>query len=1628
MPIAVPSPVYDPSRVRWNGNVLGMLAYPMHARPAHPAWGVTPIDSGIHMRWAIDPMRAMPGDGFYLFRRPYLANRDTPGLHREMNLRNVATGPAPRLQFGVAGENRPVTFASSLPLTGRGEGGLEFPRAPVDVTITLPTSGREIIIMLTESTTPPLVRSTHGRRLISYDQRPTPGPFQLTLVDPADQLVIRAPGATMQRLAWQRVPGDIDQWSLLARIQPIGVAPLDSATIAGALGPTSLTPAETRTYLQQVIDSVRSGPVAPDLAWNASAGTSGIAIDAAMLTSVITARPQVAAAFGLYSVDQAPLSEAADYLVVGAWRPWGSRPAAGISSFLDLLTWVQSVGLLYLGPAYGIEEARAWTPAAASLQTFHDRATEVRRGLNASGQALLEIPLDMQWSLLGSGGAPLLARQLTTLADITLTLPGEAPDQHPASGTADAQGNLGLHEIAEIPLADLPGTATVSLTPVDPFGHVTPPAVTGSLSLPPSLYPLAPPPIVVSADLHPSAAAADLDVAWQWGGRLRLFHPNAQRFQLEWVEDNDLAAGVPTQQALRDPALTWRSLPAVPATPPRALVIQGAAAALSGITTDGVVYMPEAGASPLAGVRTDLQVAPGAAARLSGWTLTLRGASYPVEEHTVGSAVWLMFRLTAGAAGTPFANLPLDTPQALAIAWSLAPPGPLPAGTTLQAVSGVLAGLLGAGSLVTQGANVFSVLAVTGGTAVLESGAGPQEPGAPAPPRPQPNIGGAQFDAFTTATVPGIAVNPPTQAHSLRTIWVRLRTVDFLGRPGEPSPPLKATWSKVFPPVPAAGPVAARSSPPDAFGRCVIRMRFDPSLANTGYQLYRAGDGALALVWQRIKQRVQASPAAFSGIPAGFVWPAGLQAPVEVNDPIADFRATPASLQIFVNTIKVDEGNGPRPVFDDAFELRGRMARAADPSAFEAAADNDPMQLDDVVERASNLYLYRVRAIDRAAQLSPTSGVSLPVQGLDITPPAPPNLLPALLTQDLLAVRWAAHVDQRVTRYRVRVTGLWQGAPAPAVTEGPPATFSSPIRVEGDRVTLPAFTTPAGGRPALTSLTVIGNPAEQVGGGYVDPGAPTFVFWYAAGTPVLVEATGAGVSIRARVPASFGYGRPNGSAVDPTPLALNRGVLDGDGLGIAARTFSGISIGGVAASALGRWIDGPFLVCDSFQEGDEAVVELTGANAPGGMPVTHTYGRCPATPSLASLSVRQAAIEMSSAIASRLSAGDRISGLFRAVEVSMANQDGTPDPRGSGAVNLAPRARVFRPGFVRRLREGVPLVAAFTRGAGSSTRFVFHDAGGRPLRLLRGVITLAPWSAAETLTGLYESAQVTATGGSVTVPAGADNLSTHVVADARSARLTPALADGAPIVIQAGAASMSERYVPLVWRNATLNAPGLLADGALQLSALYQLTPDGHGGIQPDLAHNHLADVQSDASGLISVKAPFAPGSTVQVRYDGGAPLSTDPARLEWNRALGVNDVGRSWRIEVEALCDFPAPVGVVASAPASLEVLVSPPPAVALSLTSAAWNVSNALRVQFAGPAGLHYQVEAVSLTSGRVFLLADAPPLPDVTVAAAVDGTPLPLNEPLRVHVRARYPNASQTYLSPDQDVPAAIPPDPG
>lgn len=1625
MPIAVPVPVYDPRRVRWNGNVLGMLAYPIRARPADPAWGVTPIDAGIHLRWAIDPLRGMPSDGFYLFRRPYLANRATPGLHRDMDLRQVARAGT-TIQLGVAGENRPVTFSCPLPLIGRG--GLEFPRAPVDVTITLPTSGREIIIMLTESMTPPVVRSTHGRRLISYDQRPTLGPFQLTLVDPADQLVIRAPGATMQRLAWQRVPGDIDQWNLLTQIPPLGTAPLDSATIAGALGRSTLTPAETRQYLQQVIDSVRSGPTAPDLGWNASTGTSGITIDAAMLTSVITARPQVAAAFGLYYVDQAPLAEAADYLVVGAWRPWGARPAAGIASFLDLLTWVQSVGLLYLGPAYGIEEARAWTPAPASMQSFQDRPAEIRRGLDASGQALLEIPLDLQWSLLGTGGAPLLARQLTTLAELTLTLPGAAPDRHPAAGTGDAQGNLGLHEMAEIPLASLPGNATVSLTPVDPFGHVMAPAVTGSLSLSPDLYPLAPPPIGVSANLQPSAAGADLDLAWQWGGRLRLFHPDAQGFQLEWVEDDDLAAGVPAQQALRDPALSWRSLPAVPATPPRALVVGGAATALSGNTTEGVVYTAEAAATPLAGVLTDLQVAPGAAGRLSGWTLTLQGASYPVEEHTVGSAVWLMVRLTSGAAGTPFANLPLDTPQALAIPWSLTPPASLPAGTTLRAVSGPQAGLLAAGALLTQGANVFTVLALAGGTAAFGSGAGPQEPGAPAPPRPQPSPGAAQFDAFSSTTVPGIAVNPPTPSHSLRTIWVRLRTVDFLGRPGEPSPPVKATWSKVFPPVPAAGPHAVRSSPPDAFGRCVIRMRFDPSLASTGYMLYRAGDGALALVWQRVKQRVQASPAAFSGLPPGFVWPAGLQAPADVNDPIADFKATPASLQIFVNTIKVDEGSGPRPVFDDAFELRGRMARAADPSAFDAAADNDPMELDDVVERASNLYLYRVRAIDGAAQLSPPSGVSLPVQGLDIAPPAAPRLLPALQTGDLLAIRWAVHTDPRVTRYRVRVTSLWQGAPAPTVTEGAPAAFPSPIRVEGDRVVLPSFTTPAGGRPALTSLTVAGNPAEQAGAGYVDPGAPVFVFWYAAGTPALAEATGAAASIRTRVPPSFGYGQANGSAVDPAPLALVRGVLHGDGLGVATGTFQGISVGGVTASAFGRWIDGPFLVCDAFQEGDEVVVELTEANAPGGVPVTHTYGRCPAAPGLAALSVARAAVEMPSAIATRLSAGDRVSGLFPATEVSMANPDGTPDPRGSGAANLMPRARLYRSGFARRLREGVPLVAAFTRGAASSVRFVTQDAGGRPPRLLQGTITLPPWSAAETLTGLYEAAQVTVAGGSVTVPAGADNLLTHVVADARSGRLTPALPDGAPAVIQAGGASVSARYLPLLWRAATLNAPGLLADGALQLSALYQLTPDGQGGLQPDLTHDHLGDVLADTSGLISVKAPFAAGSTVQVKYGGGPALSSDPGHLEWNQPLGVNDVGRSWRIEVQALCDFPAPVGVVASAAAGLEVLVSPPPAIALSVTSAAWTGTNALRVQFTGPAGLHYQVEAVSLTSGRAFLLADAPPLNDVTVAAAVDGTPLPLNEPLWVHVRARYPNASQAYLSVDQDVPTAIPPDPG
>ena len=142
------------------------------------------------------------------------------------------------------------------------------------------------------------------------------------------------------------------------------------------------------------------------------------------------------------------------------------------------------------------------------------------------------------WSLHRTDGLPLLAAQQTPLAQVAFS--GAGTDAMPRA-VVSATMPAGLRAAVDVTaprLSDLPGTAQVSLTPLDLFGHLTGPPATRTLALPAELYPVAPPPIGVIAELAPPAGlgAPDLHVSWLWGGRLRLFHPGVRGFAKAGVE------------------------------------------------------------------------------------------------------------------------------------------------------------------------------------------------------------------------------------------------------------------------------------------------------------------------------------------------------------------------------------------------------------------------------------------------------------------------------------------------------------------------------------------------------------------------------------------------------------------------------------------------------------------------------------------------------------------------------------------------------------------------------------------------------------------------------------------------------------------------------------------------------------------------------------------------------------------------------------------------------------------------------------------------------------------------------------------------------------------------------------
>jgi hypothetical protein len=695
---------------------------------------------------------------------------------------------------------------------------------------------------------------------------------------------------------------------------------------------------------------------------------------------------------------------------------------------------------------------------------------------------------------------------------------------------------------------------------------------------------------------------------------------------------------------------------------------------------------------------------------------------------------------------------------------------------------------------------------------------------------------------------------------------------------------------------------------------------------------------------------------------------------------------------------------------------------------FVATADGDPLELDDIAERVEYRYLYRVRAVDLAAQEGPPSGVSEPGQGIDVTAPVPPVAMAPLVTPASAVVRWTPVPDPRVTKYRVTATPRWPGAPVPTVTEGAPAAFPSPIRVENDRISLPGFV--AGPPATVTSVTLGGDLAERITDGYVAAGEGRFVFWYAGGNPALVEATGNAVpTVRDRVPPEYGYGLTDGSSVDPMPLKLAGGVLDGTGLGVGPGQFTRLTMaidGGTPldVGGFGGWVDGTFLTCDAFEEGEQDVLELTEPTGVGKDDVRRTFGRCPAAPGQAPISVRAGVLSLGADATARLAAGDRVSGVFRAADVTRAKADRSPDPRAAAATDQAPHCARYPNGFARRLRDNVPVVVRFTATTGSGQRFLTTGTGGHPLRFRDGSLALPPWNSdRETLTGIFERAQLSLSGGAPQVPAGAINLLSHAVANASTGLVSGILTDGVPVVVTAGTRTIPARYRRLRWQERALAAGGLLGDGELQLTSLFGMAPDDQGGWTPDLAHDRLAEVRVEAGGAITVFDAPANGTPARVTYASApAPVTADPARLEWSLSLTTADVGRSWAISVQAICELPAPVGEIASRPAVVALDITPPAQLPLVVLTAAWTPDLELSVEFAGPPNLLYRIEAHTASDRRRLLIADRPAGTTVITATAVDGTPLPLYEPLDVRLTARFPNAQKVYVSPARTVPPA------
>jgi hypothetical protein len=1622
-------------RVRWNASVLGMLAHPMSTLHGDPAIAVPPADAGTHLRWRFDPLRGWPTDGFYLYRRPHQGHF-MPAVRSVDFTTLPAAGPASQVFVPFFGTKRlRLTHGDGVRILAGGA-GLLLPDTSTALRMFFPVSVHDAAIRLARSAGPIVLQGYHGNELVFHSNVAAGALEPPTCFEMIDELRIN--GANAAVVAVQAVPVYIDNvgWEPIGRVPPLGSPPYDAPSIVRRLGPDGEgTPDDEREDdINSIIDSIRRGATADPVSWVESTlpRTSSIEIEGTVLVDLMSLRPRVARAFGLYAVDAQPLVEAADYMVVAAWcRPSGigalgialfedrdNPPAPAGVRFSDLVQrLVDNPGLLYCAPLFHVSSARALAPVAPATPNVVV-GDETRRQLDVAGNALLEAPLLASWDLAIPPGAepPPLARQFPSLATIEWTVTGNALGEELGSPRVGSMGVRESQEIISIPVDALPTTASVRVTSVDLFGVRSVSATSLSTPFPAELYPTAPPPAAFTGALVRAGTGIELHSAWVWGGRSALFHPGVNGFYLEWLQDLDLPAGQSVREAL-DASAAWRALPRIAPLAQLDFTIDSVADAQLTLATLEAQLVhaeqtPKALGPLYAGVRTSLSIAEAASGRLNGWSVGISGQTFIVTHHTIGGDAWLYFKLPAAdtAIGTPFEGMTIDAERPDAFLQNIVLTPVDDDKTTIIGVSGgaqALAALM-PGALVTQVVEVFGVLARTSNPSnqvIVSTAYEPQQPGATSARR-LPATGGAKVAGVQT-DVRAIPATAPTRDRPLRRVFVRARTQDRFGRQGGPSTPFEVLWTADFPPVPAAGPVVDRGSPSDALGQCRLVVSFNNTLQHCGAELYRSTDEQIRTTWERWLKRARASVPAdqwtLFGLPNGFVWPPGLAAPSDVTNPLTDFATLPDSMRIFINTLRARPAAGRadavgRRVFDEAFERRGRMWRAAAIDGFVATNDGERLEFLDLGERVRNKYYYRATLVDAIQREGDPSGVSLPGQGLDISAPEAPKLLPPLIIPSEMVVRWNASRDQRVTRYQVIRRQLADSIGSDQLVGGSAISFAASLRVEGASVSLPTF--PPDGTPVAKldaptrSLLTEGRLLAKEG---------RFILWYADGNRAALDITDAA-------------GNTTRTTTYPAPLTVDGGVVNTAEWNVAG-TGATLSMadGTGDVTAMGTWRAAPFLCTSRLEEGTPVVLELTSTDTKvDGAFVRRATGRCPAAPTDRLVTVTDGVIDLTDL----MNANERVTGVYLASSVTLATASGTPDPELSGAMALMSQVKSYLAGFVRRLRENVSVVFMFTPLAEAAPRFVGHQ---RRIVFSGGRASVPPWNeSVETLAGVFERSALSIIDGVVTGTDTATNLLYSTVSQPKLGRVLLALPDGSEVVARSADAvtEVRGRSENLVWDKQALRFEGLLDAPGSVVSHLFDATVGADGTVTVDAAKDRLADATgtpqvavNNGKNMLSVVAPIESGLGVTARYQprGAAAVqdvTADPRRCEQSFAIDASYIGRRFEMTVQAFCDFPAPVGEVKSLISSMIVEIPPPRDAHVAITSASWLETGELEVMYGGSPGMQFKVQAES-AAGRVYVLADDVTTRRVATNVDINNVRLPSAESFSVVVIGRYPN---------------------